>query len=62
LAAADASAAEQALTSVLKLEQNSPLAAQADLLLASIHRKQGKPELANREMEDYRRIQGLRGP
>jgi hypothetical protein len=46
---------------VLKLEQNSPLAAQADLLLASIHRKQGKSELASREMEDYRRIQGLRG-
>jgi hypothetical protein len=46
---------------VLKLEQNSSLAAQADLLLASIHRKQGKSELASREMEDYRRIQGLRG-
>jgi len=61
LAAADASAAEQALTSVLKLEQNTSLAAQADLLLASIHRKQGKSALASREMEDYRRIQGLRG-
>src|SRR5579872_249683 len=61
LAAADASAAEQALTSVLKIEQNTPLAAQADLLLASIHRKQGKSELASREMADYRRIQGLRG-
>jgi tetratricopeptide (TPR) repeat protein len=61
LAAADASAAEQALTSVLKIEQNTPLAAQADLLLASIHRKQGKSALAGREMEDYRRIQGLRG-
>lgn len=60
LAAADASAAEQALTSVLKLEQNSSLAAQADLLLASIHRKQGKSELASREMEDYHRIQGLK--
>jgi O-antigen biosynthesis protein len=61
LAAADASAAEQALASVLKLEQNTSLAAQADLLLASIHRKQGKSDLASREMEDYRRIQGLRG-
>jgi tetratricopeptide (TPR) repeat protein len=61
LAVADASAAEQALASVLKLEQNSSLAAQADLLLASIHRRQGKSELASREMEDYRRIQGLRG-
>jgi tetratricopeptide (TPR) repeat protein len=61
LAAADASAAEQVLTSVLKLEPSSPLAAEADLLLASIHRKQGKSELASREMEDYRRIQGLRG-
>jgi tetratricopeptide (TPR) repeat protein len=61
LAAADASAAEQALMSVLKIEQNTSLAAQADLLLASIHRKQGKSALASREMEDYRRIQGLRG-
>jgi tetratricopeptide (TPR) repeat protein len=61
LAAADASAAEQALTSVLKIEQNTLLAAQADLLLASIHRKQGKSALASREMEDYRRIQALRG-
>jgi tetratricopeptide (TPR) repeat protein len=61
LAAADASAAELALTSVLKTEQNTPLAAQADLLLASIHRKQGKSELVSREMADYRRIQGLRG-
>jgi hypothetical protein len=31
------------------------------LLLASIHRKQGKSAQASREMEDYRRIQGLRG-
>jgi outer membrane protein assembly factor BamD (BamD/ComL family) len=61
LAATDASAAERVLTSVLKLEPNSSLAAEADLLLASIHRKQGKSELAGREMEDYRRIQGLRG-
>jgi tetratricopeptide (TPR) repeat protein len=61
LAAADASAAEQALTSVLKVEHNTSLAAQADLLLASIHRKQGKSALASHEMEDYRRIQGLRG-
>ena len=61
LAATDASAAEQALTRVLKIEQDTPLAARADLLLASIHRKQGKSALASREMEDYRRIQGLRG-
>jgi tetratricopeptide (TPR) repeat protein len=61
LAAADANAAEQALTSVLKIEPSTSLAAQADLLLASIHRKQGKSAQASREMEDYRRIQGLRG-
>src|SRR5246127_955941 len=60
LAAADASAAEQALASVLKIEQNISLAAKADLLLASIHRKQGKSAQASREMEDYRRIQGLK--
>jgi tetratricopeptide (TPR) repeat protein len=61
LAAADVTAAEQALISVLKIEQNTSLAAQAVLLLASIHRKQGKSALASREMEDYRRIQALRG-
>jgi outer membrane protein assembly factor BamD (BamD/ComL family) len=61
LAAADPSAAEQALNGVLKIEQNTSLAAQADLLLATIHRKQGKSALASREMEDYRRIQELRG-
>ena len=61
LAATDASAAEQALTDVLKIEQDTPLAAQADLLLASIHRKEGKSAQATREMEDYRRIQALRG-
>jgi protein O-GlcNAc transferase len=60
LAAADASAAEQALTSLLKIEQNTLVAAQADLLLASIHRKQGKSALASREMEDYRRIRRSR--
>jgi len=61
LAASNPSAAEQALTSVLKIEQNTSLAAQADLLLASIHRKQGKSALASCEMEDYRRIQSLTG-
>jgi tetratricopeptide (TPR) repeat protein len=62
LAAADPSEAEKALNGVLKIEQNSSLAAQADLLLATIHRKQGKSALASREMEDYRRIQGVMGP
>ena len=33
----------------------------ADLLLASIHRKQGKSAQAAREMGDYRRIQSLKG-
>lgn len=61
LSATDPSAAEHALTSVLKIEQDTPLAAQADLLLASIHRKQGKNAQATREMEDYRRIQSLKG-
>jgi tetratricopeptide (TPR) repeat protein len=61
LVVSDASAAEQALNRLLKIEQNTSLAAHADLLLASIHRKQGKSALASREMEDYRRIQGLKG-
>jgi tetratricopeptide (TPR) repeat protein len=51
----DPNAAEHALDRVIAIEKQSPLAAQAYLLLASIHRRQGKSELAARDMEEYRR-------
>jgi tetratricopeptide (TPR) repeat protein len=58
-AASDASVAERALARVIELEKEGPLAGQAYLALAGIHRKQGKTEQATREIEEYRRIQAL---
>jgi tetratricopeptide (TPR) repeat protein len=56
LAVSDPSAAERALDRVIAVEKQSPLAAQAYLLLASTHRRQGKSELAARDMDEYKRI------
>ena len=52
-------AAEGPLGQVIAIEKQTPLAGQAYLLLASIHKKQGKTEQAAREMDEYKRIQGL---
>jgi predicted Zn-dependent protease len=63
LAVGDPKAAESALNRVIGIEKQTPLCAQAYLLLAGIHRKLGKPELATRDIEQYRNIQKLRfGP
>lgn len=51
--------AELALNRVIEIEKQTPLAGQAYLLLAGIHRKQGKTEQALREMAEYHRIQTL---
>jgi tetratricopeptide (TPR) repeat protein len=59
LAVSDPNAAERALDRVIAVEKQSPLAAQAYLLLASTHRRQGKSELAARDMEEYKRIQNV---
>jgi tetratricopeptide (TPR) repeat protein len=58
-AASDPSTAEHALTRVIALEKETPLAAQAHLALAGIYRKQGETDAAAREMQEYRRIQAL---
>ena len=58
-AVVDPNVAEPALARVIELEKNTPLAGQAYLLLAGIHRKQGKTEQAAREMQEYTRIQNL---
>jgi tetratricopeptide (TPR) repeat protein len=55
----DLSAAENALDRVVTLERETPLAAQAYLLLAAIHRKQGNIDAAVRDMQNYRRLQIL---
>ncbi len=59
LSVSDPGAAEKALARVIAIEQQSPLAAQAYLLLASTHRRQGKSELAARDMEEYKRIHNV---
>lgn len=53
----DPKAAENVLNRVVELEKQSPLAAQAYLLLAAIHRKSGNQQLAARDMQEYRKIQ-----
>jgi len=54
--------AEQALMHLVELEKDTSLAGQAYLALAGIHRKEGKTEQAAREMQEYSRIQNVRGP
>ena len=58
-AVSDPALAERSLNRVVELEKNTPLAARAYLVLAELHRKQGKPEQAAKEMQEYRRIQAL---
>jgi tetratricopeptide (TPR) repeat protein len=58
-ALSDPPAAERAFTRVIQLEKETPLAGQAYLALAGVHRKQGKTEEAARDMDEFRRIQAL---
>jgi tetratricopeptide (TPR) repeat protein len=55
--AGDAAAAQRALTRVIALEKESPLAAQAHYALAGVYRKQGKGQEAEREMQQFHRLQ-----
>jgi tetratricopeptide (TPR) repeat protein len=52
--------AEKAFGRLIELEKDTPLAGQAYLALAGIHRKLGKTEKASEEMQEFRRIQSLR--
>jgi tetratricopeptide (TPR) repeat protein len=56
----DTAAAEKAWTQVTALEKTGPLAAQAHFGLASLYRKQGKAAEAQREMQEYRKIQSAK--
>jgi tetratricopeptide (TPR) repeat protein len=58
----DPDVAEHALVRAIELEKDTPLAGQAYLALAQIHRRQGKTEQAAHDMQDYRRIQALTAP
>ena len=58
-AVSDPARAEQVLKQVIKLENESPLAAQAYFSLAGIHRKQGKAREAAQETEEFHRIEQM---
>jgi tetratricopeptide (TPR) repeat protein len=57
----DDALAQKSWVHLLSLEQNSSLAAQAHFGLAGIYRKQGKTADADREMEEFRKLQGHTG-
>jgi len=46
----------------LKLEKNTPLAAQAHFGLAGVYRKQGKAAQAQQEMQEFQKLQSSIGP
>jgi tetratricopeptide (TPR) repeat protein len=56
-ATSDPKTAEQSFTRVIELEKQSPLAAQAYLALAGVHRKLGRADQASQDMQEYRRLQ-----
>jgi tetratricopeptide (TPR) repeat protein len=58
----DAPTAERAWTRVIELEKGTSLAAQAHFGLAGLYRKQGKTSQAQREMQEFQRLQGTIGP
>ena len=61
-AASNPQAAEQALNRVIAMEKETQLAGAAYFVLAGIHRRQGKTELATREMQEFRRLQAPNTP
>jgi tetratricopeptide (TPR) repeat protein len=58
----DAVSAEKDWTKVIELETASPLAARAHSALAGLYRKQGKPQEAAREMEEFKKLQNTATP
>ena len=53
----DTAVAEKEWTKLLSIEKVSSLAAQAHFALASLYRKQGKTAAAQREMQEFQRLQ-----
>jgi len=53
----DAAAAEQAWAKLLSIEKETSLAAQTHFALAGLYRKQGKTAEAQREMQEFQRLQ-----
>jgi tetratricopeptide (TPR) repeat protein len=54
----DSAAAEKAWTKLLSLEKQTSLAAQAHFGLAALYRKEGKTAEAQREMQEFQKLQG----
>jgi tetratricopeptide (TPR) repeat protein len=54
--------AEQSWLKVVELEKDTSLAAQSHFGLASLYRKQGKTAQAQREMQEFQRLQSTIGP
>lgn len=55
--AGDSAAAEKAWTKLLSIEAQSPLAAQTHFALAGLYRKQGKAADAERETQEFQKLQ-----
>ncbi len=58
----DSAIAEGAWLKVIELEKSTSLAAQAHFGLAGLYRKQGKSALAQREMQEFQKLQSTIGP
>jgi tetratricopeptide (TPR) repeat protein len=58
----DAALAEQSWLKVIEIEKNTSLAAQSHFGLAAIYRKQGKTAEAQREMQEFQKLQSTIGP
>ena len=58
----DPAAAEKAWTKLLSIEKETPLAAQAHFGLAGLYRKQGRAADAQREMQEFQKLQNNASP
>lgn len=58
----DAASAENAWTKLIEIEKGSSLTAQAHFALAGLYRKQGKSAEAEREMEEFKKLQNAAVP
>ena len=58
----DSATAEKSWTRVIELEKDSSLAAQSHFGLAALYRKQGKTDRAQREMQEFQKLQSTIGP
>jgi tetratricopeptide (TPR) repeat protein len=58
----DAAVAQKSWTRVIEIEKDTSLAAQSHFGLAALYRKQGKTDRAQREMQEFQKLQSTIGP